>query len=117
MEDFLEELSSASRTVTQLATWATKEKRLSPGPIDTKWVQEVLNELWVVSDEKTLDVKLREIDSYLAEAEATYQHFIKQMSTESDGAMVKWNLNAVIVQINRARRQLSCTFLLLDEPL
>jgi len=107
IEEFLAELDSASGTVTQLAIWASERKHIGPGPLNANWVRRLLAGL-SVNDGKTLDDKLRDIDSYLAESKTDYQHYIGLMATENEGVTVKRNLNDVILSCKSIMQGTSC---------
>ena len=92
VESFLEVLSSASESVAELNNllkhWLKHEANgFVVGNINMEWVQEALDEPGFVNDDKNLDVKLHDIDSYLAANQALYHDSFPQ-------ALLHWRRSA-----------------------
>jgi hypothetical protein len=112
IEDFLDVLSSACESVTEFNVREKEEGQYGVHQICMDRIHTGLDELKAASDEKTLDVKLHDIESYLADRQAVYADYIDDMAVEGEKVQrrVKTDLGDVIWKIKKARGQLLGTF-------
>jgi len=108
IEEFLDRLSSASESVANLNKC---ESGANLDQINMDRLQTALAELRVLSDDKTLDVKLHDIDSYLARKQAACVGYIEYLENENPmlHRLMKRSLNDIIWLIKSAREQLPGT--------